>query len=109
MYNLGYMYQLRQQWGEIVFLVKKYIRFGEGVPAPDPHLAKRYFDLSLATNPASLYAVFLSLLYLHATTSPLSSVFEYVNVWFWYNEAVVISILTIVLITLLSARLARQD
>jgi TPR repeat protein len=91
MYNLGYMYL-----------------FGEGVPSPDPHLAKRYFDLSLSTNPAAFYAVSLSLLYLQLTTSPISSLVRKVNLFFWWNEGVVMAILVIVLISLLSARMARQ-
>ncbi len=97
-YNLGYMYQ-----------------FGLGVPTPDVHLAKRHYDMALATNPAALYAVYLSLAYLHLTTSSLSSLVTgalsaVFNLFaFWWNDSIVIAILTIVLVSLLSARMMREN
>ena len=96
-YVLGYMYQ-----------------HGEGVPAPDAHLAKRYYDMALATSPSALYAVYLSLAHLHLTTSSLSALFSagatsFFNVFaFWWNDTVVMAVLAILLVSLLTARLMRE-
>jgi len=96
-YNIGYMYQ-----------------HGEGVPAPDAHLAKRYYDLALATNPSALYAVYVSLAHLHLTTSSLLSLASgaaesVFNVFtFWWNDSVVMALLAILLVGLLSARMVRE-
>jgi hypothetical protein len=84
------------------------------VPAPDAHLAKRYYDMALATSPSALYAVYLSLAHLHFTTSSLSGLVSgaaasLFNVFaFWWNDTVVMALLTILLVSLLTARLMRE-
>jgi TPR repeat protein len=84
MFNLGYMYQ-----------------HGEGTPVPDPHLAKRYYDLALATNPASVYAVYLSRLHLMLTTGSIP--WTGLDLWF-VNDSLVITLLVVMFTTLLLVR-----
>ena len=87
MYNLGYMYQ-----------------HGEGVPQPDPHLAKRFYDLALTTNPASMYAVYLSLAHLMLTTTTAGSLIESLDLKFLWNDTLILSLLCVLLMTLIAAR-----
>lgn len=88
MFNLGYMYQ-----------------FGEGTPK-DAHLAKRYYDLALATNPAAFYAVMLALLYLHVTTFsvPQLVVAQMGILFAWWSDTVVMALLVVILSALLVVR-----
>lgn len=87
MYNLGYMYQ-----------------HGVGVPQPDIHLAKRYYDMSLEVNPSSMYAVYLSLAHLFLTTGSFSSLLSSVDLWFWWSDGLALTLLILVLTTLLILR-----
>lgn len=75
MYNLGYMYE-----------------HGEGVPAPDWHLAKRFYDLAAVTNPSSIYAVYLSLLHLYWSSS--SALFANVNLFWWWSDTLALTCLS---------------
>ena len=87
MYNLGYMYER-----------------GEGVPQPDAHLAKRFYDMALATNPDALYAVYLSLAHLYLTTMQPSALLESIDIWSFYNDTIAITLLVMLLVGLLIAR-----
>ena len=87
MFNLGYMYER-----------------GEGVPRPDVHLAKRFYDLAYATNPASMYAVYLSLAHLYLTTTSLSGLIKLVDMSYLWNDGVLLTLLCMVLATLLIFR-----
>lgn len=84
MFNLAYMYQ-----------------HGEGVPAPDPFLAKRYYDLA-AGSPSAVYAVTLSLMYLYLSSS--NSLFGSIDFAAYWNDTVVITFLCILLSSLMLFR-----
>lgn len=82
-------------------------------PSTDPFLAKRYYDLSLSTNPASIYAVYISLAQLYidhfipqwwSSFSFASGVTSLISI----DETVLIAILVCILGTLLFLRGIRR-